>query len=210
MSSHDLPTLKAGKLLKEAEKAIILLHGRGASAEDILSLNTYLHLGDMAILAPQASRNSWYPYSFMAPMDQNQPALDSALHIVESAVSEVLAAGIPLSRLYFAGFSQGACLTLEYVARHATLYGGVLALTGGLIGEQLQMSNYQGDFAGTPILISTGNPDPHVPLKRVEESVEVLRALNAKVSFHVFPGRPHTISKEEIDVANKLLFKSGL
>ncbi|QRR01118.1 alpha/beta hydrolase [Dyadobacter sandarakinus] len=202
MYTHTKQVITSGVPLAEAEKAIVMLHGRGGSARDIISLNKLLHLEKMAIVAPQANNSSWYPYSFMAPESQNQPALDSAVSVIEQVVKDVEAAGIEQSNIYFAGFSQGACLTLEYVARHAQRYGGVIALTGGLIGEQLVEERYTGDFAGTPVFISTGDPDPHVPVSRVKESVAVLERLNAFVTYAIYPGRPHNISAEEIRLAN--------
>ena len=205
MYRHSKEIIRSGLPLKEANKAIIMLHGRGASAESIISLKENLKLQEAAILAPQAKNNSWYPYSFMAPVESNQPALDSALEIINELVVEILDKGIQLNQLYFLGFSQGACLTLEYVARFAEAYGGVIALTGGLIGETLNLTNYNGDFKGTPILITTGDPDPHVPLSRVEESVRILQGLNAKVELRVYEGRMHTVQVEELELANQLI-----
>ncbi|HEY1009686.1 MAG: alpha/beta hydrolase [Daejeonella sp.] len=205
MYTHSRQLTENGLPLSEAKKAIIMLHGRGANAESIISLAHHLSLGDAAILAPQATNHSWYPYSFLAPVEQNQPALDSALQLIGELVKEITAAGIPLNQIYFLGFSQGACLALEYATRHAAGYGGIIAFTGGLIGEQLNPNNYQGDFTGTPVLITTGNPDPHVPLTRVEESVAVTEKLNAKVTLKVYNGRAHTIQKQEIDLANELV-----
>lgn len=203
MYTHNLNILEAGVPLAEAKKAIILLHGRGGSAQDIISLRRNLNLDEMAILAPQATNNSWYPFSFMVPASQNQPALDSALEVVGKAVASIEASGIPAESIYLAGFSQGACLSLEYVARNAKRYGGVIAFTGGLIGETLNESNYTGDFANTPVFISTGDPDPHVPVSRVKESIAVLERLNAFVTYNIYPGRPHTILPGEIKLANQ-------
>lgn len=205
MYIHSKQVTTAGLPISEASKAIIMLHGRGASAESIIGLADQLNLSDAAILAPQATNNSWYPYSFLAPVEQNQPELDSALQLIDSLVKDIQTAGIPLEKTYLLGFSQGACLSLEYVARNAAAYGGVIAYTGGLIGEQLDSANYKGDFVHTPVFISTGNPDPHVPLERVQESVAVLEKLNAEVSLRVYNGRPHTIQFQEIDLANKLV-----
>lgn len=205
MYSHSKQIEESGLPLKEAKKAIIMLHGRGASAESISSLADYLNLEDAAIFAPKATNNSWYPYSFLAPVENNQPALDSALEIIDSLVREIISHGIPLHKIFFLGFSQGACLALEYVSRHATAYGGVIAYTGGLIGEHLDKSNYKGDFAHTPFLITTGDPDPHVPLSRVEETVEILEEMHAEVSLRVYQGRMHTIQQEEIKLANQLI-----
>jgi len=203
MYKHSKQLVSAGLSLQEAKKAIIMLHGRGATAEGIISLAGHFNLGDAAILAPSASNNSWYPYSFMVPEEQNQPALDLALEIIDGLVEDIEASGIPRNKIYFSGFSQGACLSLEYVARYAAAYGGIIAFTGALIGQELDISKYKGDFQSTPILITTGNPDPHVPLSRVEESVAVLEKLNAEVMLKVYNGRAHTIQHEEIQLANE-------
>lgn len=209
MYLHKKDFIKSGAPIANAKKAIIMLHGRGATAPDIISLNLVLGLEEMAIYAPQATNHSWYPYSFMAPIAQNQPALDSAIAVIGEIVSEIEAGGIAAKDIYFAGFSQGACLTLEYTSRNAQRYGGIIAFTGGLIGEELDESKYQGDFGKTPIYISTGDPDPHVPVSRVKESVAILERLNAFVTYAVFPGRAHTISAEEIkQVNNSILAKS--
>lgn len=197
--------LSSGLPVSQATKVAIMVHGRGATPESIISLKEHLKLEDAAILAPRAKNNSWYPYSFMAPAEQNQPALDSSLKLIRYAVTEVMSKGIHPYQLYFIGFSQGACLVLEYVARYAEAYGGVIAFTGGLIGERLAPANYSGDFQSTPILITTGDPDPHVPLSRVEESASILKTLNADVYLKVYPGRMHTIQMEEIELANQLV-----
>lgn len=194
--------------LTEAKRAIVMIHGRGTGPEDMISLSRHLKLEATAIVAPQATQHSWYPYSFMAPDASNQPALASALQLVEDVVADVLAAGIAREQIYFLGFSQGACLVLEYTARNANRYGGVIAFTGGLIGEQLNRQQYTGAFNGTPILITTGDPDAHVPLARVEDSKEVLEQLGASVNLKVYPGRVHTIQHEEIRLANELLSQS--
>jgi phospholipase/carboxylesterase len=206
MYKHTKRVMAAGVPLNGAKKAIIMLHGRGAAPQDIISLKRYLRLEGVAILAPEATNNSWYPYSFMAPVSQNQPALDSALEVIDSIVKDIEQAGISSENIYFAGFSQGACLTLEYTARHAKRYAGIIALTGGLVGQELVTRNYVGDFADTPVFISTGDPDPHVPVSRVNESIAIFQKLNAKVTSAIFPGRPHTISGEEIEIVNKEIF----
>lgn len=198
---------RAGRPLGTAPKALILLHGRGGSAADILSLATHLHVADFALLAPQAPGNSWYPHSFLVPPAQNEPYLSAALAAVGQAVDEVQRHGIAPENLYFGGFSQGACLTLEYVARHAARYGGVVAFTGGLIGDRVYLENYAGDFASTPIFIGTSDPDFHVPVERVRASTALLTSLGATVTEKVYPNLGHTISREEIDIANQLVFK---
>ncbi len=205
MYTHDKQIASAGIPLAEAKKAVIFLHGRGATAADILSLGRHLGIEDAALLAPQATNNSWYPYSFLAPVNENQPALDSALARIKELADEVIAAGIPASALYFVGFSQGACLTLEYITRNAQQYGGAIAFTGGLIGQEINMANYKGDFKNTPVLITTGDPDPHVPVRRVELSAGILAKMNAKVTTRIFNGRPHTISPKELELAKELV-----
>ncbi|TCD01337.1 alpha/beta hydrolase [Pedobacter psychroterrae] len=205
MYTHDHNIVTAGVALAEAKRAFIFLHGRGASAEDILSLSDHFELAGTALLAPQANNNSWYPYSFIAPVEQNQPALDSALGIIKSLVTAVVNAGIPQQEIYFVGFSQGACLALEYVTRNAAQYGGIVAFTGGLIGKEINMKHYKGDFKKTPVLITTGDPDPHVPVSRVEVSAGIISKMNANVSLKIYPGRVHTISQKEIDLAKELI-----
>jgi phospholipase/carboxylesterase len=203
---HQKEIVTAGKKLSEAKKALIMLHGRGASAEDILGLTSYLNIEDFAILAPQATNNTWYPYSFLAPRPQNEPWLTSALDLLTDLVHDINNAGIPKNQVYFLGFSQGACLTLEYVARNATKWGGAVAFTGGLIGDKIYSQTYSGDFQGTPIFIGTSNPDPHVPVDRVTESVSVLKKMNASVTEKIYQNMGHTISEDEIDKANQMVF----
>ena len=205
MYRHTKQVVSAGVPAEQAKKAIIMLHGRGASASGIISLKDHLELEGFTIVAPQATEHSWYPYSFMAPVQNNQPALDSALEVIGSVVDDLKQQGIEQENIYFLGFSQGACLTLEYTTRNAGRYGGVIALTGGLIGEKLLNENYKGDFNNTPVLITTGDPDPHVPVSRVNDSVEVLKKLNADVTLKIYPGRPHTITGEELALANAIL-----
>ncbi|WEK20861.1 MAG: dienelactone hydrolase family protein [Candidatus Pedobacter colombiensis] len=206
MYTHQKNIITAGRPIMEAKRAIIFIHGRGASAEDILSLNNHLKIEDAALFAPQATNSSWYPYSFMAPVKDNQPSLDSALAVIKDLVSDIENAGIPKEQIYFIGFSQGACLTLEYMTRNASKYGGAVALTGGLIGKEINMQNYKGDFKQTPVLITTGDPDPHVPVSRVELSEGIMKKMNASVTVKIYPGRPHTITKIEIELAKKLVF----
>jgi phospholipase/carboxylesterase len=208
METLEKKYLQRGTELNLAKHALIMIHGRGASAASILSLADYLPLPeDTVVLAPQTEQHTWYPASFIAPVEVNQPALDHGLTLIGQLVEKVVAAGIPKHQIYFLGFSQGACLTLEYVARNATKYAGVIAFTGGLIGQELQLENYKGDFENTPILISTSNPDFHVPLKRVKESGGQLEAMNAQVRVVAYPEKPHNITDEEIELARKLIFQ---
>ena len=196
----------AGKNLSEAEKALIMVHGRGASAEDILQLASFLHVKDYAILAPEATNHTWYPHSFLAPVQQNEPWLSSGLSNLMDLVNMITGQGIDTTNIYLLGFSQGACLTLEFAARNATRFGGIAAFTGGLIGDRIDRNKYPGDFKGTPIFIGTGNPDPHVPVERVRETTDVLEAMNAVVTEQVYDNRPHTISQDEIEQVNSLIF----
>ena len=197
----------AGKSLQEADKALIMIHGRGANARDILSLASQLNVSEYALLAPEATNNTWYPHSFMARPEQNEPWLSSALNLLKEVVDEVKKQSITAENTYFLGFSQGACLALEFAARHAQRFGGVVALTGGLIGDKIDQQNYSGNFKDTPIFMGTGSPDSHVPVERVIESVSVLEKMNAKVKFKIYEGRPHTVSQDEIEEANLLIFK---
>ncbi|GGM88454.1 phospholipase/carboxylesterase [Dyadobacter beijingensis] len=207
MYTHSKQFITSGLPVQQAKKAVVMLHGRGGTAADIISLQKVLKLDEMAIFAPQATNNSWYPYSFMAPVQQNEPALDSALALVDDVVKEIESGGIPADQIYFVGFSQGACLTLEYTTRNARKYGGIMAFTGGLVGQELAVVNYKGDFKQTPVFISTGNPDPHVPVSRVQESVTILEDMNAIVNQVIYPGRPHTISGDEIQLVNNTILK---
>lgn len=205
--THQKNIVTAGVPLAQAKKALIMIHGRGASAQDIISLGTYLNVGDYALIAPQASGHSWYPYSFMAPVEQNEPGLSSAIEVINAIVDDILKAGIPASNIYFMGFSQGACLTLEYVTRHAQPYGGVVAFTGGLIGAALNLANYNGDFNGTPVFIGSSDPDMHVPVTRVRESETIIKNMGADITVKVYPGMGHTVSQDEVETANKLVFR---
>jgi phospholipase/carboxylesterase len=205
MYTHKKDVITRGKPLSETGKALILVHGRGATAQSILDLANHLPAQDFTLYAPQATNNSWYPYSFMAPEEQNQPALDSALERLDELVKSILDQGVKSENLYLGGFSQGACLTSEYATRNARKYGGLLLFTGGLIGQQLVADRYKGDFEGTPVLLTTGDPDPHVPVSRVEETAETMEKLGAVVTKKIYPGRPHTILQEELDLAGKIL-----
>jgi phospholipase/carboxylesterase len=202
---RDQPVCHFGEPLDRAAGAVILLHGRGGSAEDILSLAQPLYHSGLAYLAPQAANHTWYPNSFLAPIEQNQPWLDSALRKVEAIVEEAIAAGIVPDHILLGGFSQGACLATEFVASHPRRYAGLIALTGGLIGPPGVDLTHPGSLAGTPAFLGSGDPDPHVPFERVQQSAQVLTAMGASVTVRRYPGRPHTITPEELDFARRLL-----
>lgn len=205
---HQKNIKTGGRKIEEAKKALIMLHGRGAPAEDILGLANHLAVSDFALFAPQATNYTWYPYSFLVPPRQNEPWLSSALGLLSDLVSDINQAGIGSENIYFTGFSQGACLTLEFITRNARKWGGVAAFTGGLIGDRIYAENYQGDFNGMPIFIGTSDPDPHVPVARVKETTRILTGMNASIQEKIYPDLGHTISGNEITLANKWVFGS--
>lgn len=199
------PLRHTGRPLAEAGAAMILVHGRGATAESILELAGYLPHPQMAYLAPQAAGQTWYPYSFLAPIAQNEPYLSSALARLEGLLADVTAAGIPPERVVWAGFSQGACLAAEFVARHAQRYGGVLLFSGGLIGPPGTPRDYAGTLAGTPVFLGCSDRDAHIPLARVEETAAALARLGAAVDKRIYPRMGHTINDDEIRAAAALV-----
>jgi phospholipase/carboxylesterase len=202
--------LQAGAPLETADLAMVLLHGRGGSAEDILELGSALHLPNVAYVAPQAAGHTWYPLSFLAPRSANEPYLSSALVKIESVVHNLEQSGLGRERIVVAGFSQGACLATEFVASHPARYGGLIVFTGGLIGPPGSLpSSLPGELKGTPALLSSGDPDPHVPWARVEESAAILSAMGAAVTTKRYPGRPHTVTQEELELARNLLLQLG-
>ena len=203
---HKKKIISAGKKITEANKALIMVHGRGGSAEDILSLAAHLNIPGFALLAPQATNSSWYPLSFLARPADNEPWLSSAINVLHETVNEIQSNGIAKEHIYFLGFSQGACLTLEYVTRNASAFGGVVAFTGGLIGDKIYDENYTGNFLNTPVFIGTSDPDPHVPVEGVNASTEILKSMHADVTTKIYPNMGHTISKDEIDQVNNLIF----
>ena len=210
MNMHKKNIITAGKKLNNDSKVLILLHGRGGTAEDILSLASYLNVKDFALFAPQATGNTWYPYSFLAPPSQNEPWLSSALNLLKEILNDLYDKGVPSENIYFTGFSQGACLTLEFVTRNANKYGGIAAFTGGLIGDKIYNENYGGDFRNTPIFIGTSNPDPHIPVERFYATGNILKDMNAAVTEKVYNNMGHTINEDEIENANKLVFNAQI
>jgi predicted esterase len=199
------PILRAGPQPEHAAATLILVHGRGATADSILPLHGELGVENLAALAPKAAANTWYPYPFMSPIDVNQPYLDSALRRLESIVTDLIARGVPSERIALLGFSQGACLTTEFVARHPRRYGAVIGLTGGLIGPPGTPRDYAGSLLGTPVFLGSGDPDPHIPFDRVRETQAVLTRMGASVELRRYPGMPHGINADEIDACRALL-----
>ncbi len=198
-------TYHAGKPLTEAKAAMILVHGRGATAASILELAEVLPHPNLAYLAPQAAGNVWYPYSFLAPIHQNEPYLSSALQALADLVTQVNAAGIANEQIIIGGFSQGACLASEFVARNAQRYGGLLVFSGGLIGPPGTARDYAGDLAGTPVFLGCSDVDAHIPEARVHETAAVLARMGAEVDEQIYPNMGHTIGEDEIMRAQRLV-----
>ncbi|HEY8997981.1 MAG TPA: dienelactone hydrolase family protein [Edaphobacter sp.] len=194
-----------GEPLATARGAVVLLHGRGGSAEDILQLGQAMYIPGIAYLAPQAANHTWYPYSFLAQRQQNEPWLSSALDKVKSTVQTALDAGLPAEKIVIGGFSQGACLSTEFVAANPQRYGGLIAFTGGLIGPEDSELTHGGDLGGMPAFFGTGDPDPHVPWTRVQESAKILEGMGARTTVRRYELRPHTITREELEFGKRLL-----
>jgi phospholipase/carboxylesterase len=197
--------LAAGEPLEHAQAAMIMLHGRGASAEDILNLAAEVSRPGFTYLAPQAAGFSWYPQSFLAPIAQNEPGLSSGLAVIASLIERLDAAGIPPQRTILLGFSQGACLSLEFVARNARRYGGVACLSGGLIGPDESPRDYAGSLAATPIFLGCSDVDLHIPKERVLFSAEVLRLLGAALTLKLYPQMGHTVNRDELEAVRAMM-----
>lgn len=195
----------AGEPLEQARAAMLLVHGRGATAEDILSFAGELAQPGVAYLAPQAPGYTWYPNSFLAPIASNEPHLSNALATLDALVERILAAGIPVERVMLLGFSQGACLMLEYAARHARRFGGLIGFSGGLIGPDGTPRDYAGGFDGTPVFLGCSDIDPHVPKARVDLTAEVLRRMGAAVTERIYPGMGHTVNRDELLAAREMV-----
>ena len=202
---HKYHILEKGKPLNQAQKAIILLHGRGADAEDIISLADEFCDDTFYIAAPQATNNAWYPFSFMTTEDRNEPWLTSAVHTVKRLLEEI-SVYIPAEKIYVSGFSQGACLALEVTTRYAIKYAGIIAFSGGLIGETIRTEKYRGNFEGTKVFIGNSDKDPHIPLIRSQESGNLMKLMGAEVTLKVYPDMPHTIIKDEIETVRNSMF----
>jgi predicted esterase len=199
------PVRTAGAPLAAARVAMVMVHGRGASAESILTLAPALAADDVAFLAPQAAGGQWYPFGFMSPIERNEPGITSGMHAIARVLDEVAAAGIPPERTLLLGFSQGACLATEFAARHARRYGGVAGLSGGLIGPDGTPRDYGGSLAATPVFLGCSDVDGHIPAARVRESAEVLRRLGADVDMRLYPGMGHLVNEDEIAAVRAML-----
>ncbi len=203
------PVLTRGEPLEQASVAMVMIHGRGGSAQDILTLADELRVPGVAYLAPQAHGNTWYPYSFLAPIKNNEPFLTSALSAVAAVLAQIQAAGISPERTLLLGFSQGACLATEFAAKNSGRYGGVVGLSGGLIGPEGTPRDYAGSLEGTPVFLGCSDIDPHIPLARVHESAEVFRRMGATVDERIYPRMGHTINQDELDAVRGIIKQIG-
>lgn len=203
------PVLRFGPSVTEARLVAIMLHGRGASAEDILGLAQEFSAPGVAYLAPQAAGSTWYPYSFLAPIERNEPSLTSALNTIGGLVKQLEIQGVAPNHIALMGFSQGACLTLEFAARHARRYAVIAAFSGGLIGPPETPRDYGGGFDGTPVFLGCSDVDPHIPVGRVLESAALFRRLGAAVDERIYAGMGHTIDPDELGAVDALLTAAG-
>lgn len=192
------PVLATGEAPDQASAAMVLLHGRGASARDILTLTPGLEASGWAFVAPQAEGGTWYPMPFTAPLERNEPWLSAALDVVAGLLDRLQEAGMPAERTVLLGFSQGACLTLEYAARNARRYGGVVGLSGGLIGPDGAPRQDAGSLDGTPVFLGCSDRDPHIPAHRVHHAAEVLRGLGGDVTKRLYPDLGHSVNEDEL------------
>jgi predicted esterase len=199
------PVLHRGPSPAGARLVAIMIHGRGASAEDILTLTQELRPKDVAYLAPQAAGSTWYPFSFLAPIEQNEPGITSGLRVISGLIDQVGRQGVEPDRVVLIGFSQGACLSLEFAARHAQRFAGVAGLSGGLIGPPGTPRNYTGSFGGTPVFLGCSDIDTHIPLERVHESADVFRRMGADVDERIYPRMGHTVNRDELDAVSAIL-----
>ncbi|PSQ40980.1 phospholipase [Halobacteriales archaeon SW_12_71_31] len=200
----DSPVHAAGTPLEEATAAVLAFHGRGATPASVLGIAREVDVDGVAYLAPAASRNTWYPRSFTEPLDANEPHLGSALDLADDLVGRA-ADRVGRERVALLGFSQGACLAGEYVARNAARYGGLAVLSGGLVGPEDTPRDYDGSLSGTPAFVGCSDVDPHIPLERVRETTETLRSLDAEVTERVYEGMGHTVNRDEIDRVETLI-----
>ena len=199
------PVSKAGASPEEAEAAMILVHGRGASADSMLLFADEFNRDYIHYRAIQADRHTWYPNSFLAPMEQNQPGISSGLQAIYDEIRSLNSSGITTEKIVLLGFSQGACLSSDFAARHPQRYGGVVALSGGLIGPEVDPKNYNGSFEGTPVFMGCSDYDPHIPKERVHKTANILESLDAKVTKKIYPGMGHTVNEDEIEHVKQML-----
>ncbi len=202
---RDQPVLLSGAPLAEAAGVLVLVHGRGGSAQDMIVLARELNRPELACFVPEAAGRTWYPYSFLEKLEKNQSHLNSALRLLKTVLGKIEAAKVAFERVALIGFSQGACLTLEFAARNARRYGALVGLSGGLIGPEGTPRDYPGSFDGTPVFLGCSDVDPHVPKRRVDETAAVLERMGATVTKRIYPGMGHTINPEEVEMVRGML-----
>jgi len=201
----DQPILFSGENIKSAKAAMVLIHGRGAGAESILQLTNELNTQEFAFAAPQAKNNTWYPNSFLFPIESNEPGITSGINKIDFVLKKINKEGIPYEKIILLGFSQGACLTLEFAGRNVKKYGGIVGLSGGIIGPDNIVRNYSGTFENTPVFLGCSDVDPHIPLERVHLTKDIFEALGASVTKRIYKNMGHTINKDEINFVNNLM-----
>ncbi|MBX3006458.1 MAG: alpha/beta fold hydrolase [Melioribacteraceae bacterium] len=202
------PFVYSGTTLEHAKAVMIMIHGRGSTAQNILSLVDELNVDGIVYIAPQASDYSWYPYSFLSPVKMNEPGRSSGLSVIDSIANQLSEYGFTSDKIFLLGFSQGACLSLEYAARFPKKVAAVFGLSGGLIGDRSELINYYGDLQGTEIFLGCSDIDPHIPLQRINETEQIFLSLNAKVEKRIYNGMGHTVNNDEIDFIRCALSKS--
>lgn len=202
---QNQPIIYGGETIENAKAAMIMIHGRGATAESILSLSKEFDVEGITYIAPQAFGNAWYPYSFLSPVGMNEPGRTSGLALIDFIVFDLLSKGFATEKIFLLGFSQGACLSLEYVARFPKRFGGVFGLSGGLIGANDELKNYNGDLNRTRIFLGCSDIDPHIPIERVNKTENIFNSLNARVTKKIYTGMGHTINLDEIEFVNDIL-----
>ena len=199
------PVLIAGKELENSDSAMILIHGRGATAASILNFAEEFKADNILYIAPQAENATWYPHRFLEPIEKNEPWLSSGLEIIDMIERDLISSGISENKIYLLGFSQGACLALEYAARNPGDYGGIFCLSGALIGMPDNSFNYQGTFPDTPVFMGCSDDDFHIPIERFNKSAEILERMGAKVEKRIYENMGHTVNKDEVDYISNLI-----
>lgn len=202
---QDQPLVTAGADVADAAAAVVMVHGRGATARSIVEMGGEFHHEGVAYLAPQAARNEWYPNSFLADVATNEPGRTSGLQAVRDAVETATDAGIPLERVLVLGFSQGGCLASEFVARNPSRYGGLAVLSGGLIGSEVDPEAFEGSVEGTPVFLGCSDVDPHIPVERVHLTAEVLERLDGDVDERIYEGMGHGVNEDELAAVDELV-----
>jgi predicted esterase len=202
---QNMPVAEHGAPLQRAKAAMVMVHGRGATARGMLPLADEFAQPDFYYAAPQAQGHTWYPYSFLAPKEKNQPGISSGLQAIHDLLESIVEAGIPREKIVLLGFSQGSCLASEFLARHPQKLGGLVILSGGLIGPEIDPGNYSGSMEQTPVFLGCSDTDSHVPIERVDKTESVFQKLGANVDKRIYKGMTHTINKDEIKAVRGMM-----